>query len=194
LRQIKGELVCTEPFPYMPIYFRQDAEGKKYHDAYFDQFANVWTQGDYAKITQHGGVIIHGRSDTVLNPEGVRIGTAEIYRQVEIIEEVLESIVVGQNWQQDVRVILFVVLRPGLLLSDALIDTIKLQVRTNTKPRHVPPKVIQMSAIPRTISGKIVELAVRKVIHGEQVKNKDALANPWGIRFICESARTFRLS
>lgn len=178
LRQVKGELVCTAPFPCMPIYFWQDPDGKKYHDAYFNQFANVWAQGDYAEITQHGGVIIHGRSDTVLNPGGVRIGTAEIYRQVEVIEEVLDSIVVGQNWQHDVRVILFVVLRPSLLLSERLIATIKQQVLANTTPRHVPAKVIQVSAIPRTISGKIVELAVRKVIHGEEVKNKDALANP----------------
>ncbi len=128
---------------------------------------DVWAHGDYGEITQHGGVIIHGRSDAVLNPGGVRIGTAEIYRQVEIIEDVLESIVVGQNWQHDVRVILFVVLRPGRVLNEALIRTIKQQVRANTTPRHVPEKIIQVSAIPRTISGKIVELAVRKVIHGE---------------------------
>ena len=178
LRQTKGELVCSAPFPSMPIYFWQDHDGKKYHDAYFDQFTNVWAHGDYGEITQHGGVIIHGRSDAVLNPGGVRIGTAEIYRQVEIIEDVLESIVVGQNWQHDVRVILFVVLRPGRVLNEALIRTIKQQVRANTTPRHVPEKIIQVSAIPRTISGKIVELAVRKVIHGEEVTNKDALANP----------------
>jgi len=178
LRQTKGELVCTAPFPSMPIYFWQDHDGKKYHDAYFGQFTNVWAHGDYGEITQHGGVIIHGRSDAVLNPGGVRIGTAEIYRQVEVIEDVLESIVVGQNWQGDVRVILFVVLRQGLVLNEDLIRTIKQQVRANTTPRHVPEKVIQVSAIPRTISGKIVELAVRKVIHGEEIKNKDALANP----------------
>jgi acetoacetyl-CoA synthetase len=178
LRQAKGELVCTAPFPAMPIYFWQDKDGKKYHDAYFGQYKNVWAHGDYGEITEHGGVIIHGRSDAVLNPGGVRIGTAEIYRQVEVVEEVLESIVVGQTWQQDVRVILFVVLRPELVLSEDLIRTIKQQVRSNTTPRHVPAKVIQVSAIPRTISGKIVELAVRKVIHGEAVTNKDALANP----------------
>ena len=178
LRQAKGELVCTAPFPAMPIYFWQDKDDKKYHDAYFGQYKNVWAHGDYGEITEHGGVIIHGRSDAVLNPGGVRIGTAEIYRQVEVVEEVLESIVVGQTWQQDVRVILFVVLRPELVLSEDLIRTIKQQVRSNTTPRHVPEKVIQVSAIPRTISGKIVELAVRKIIHGEAVTNKDALANP----------------
>jgi acetoacetyl-CoA synthetase len=162
----------------MPIYFWQDADGQKYHDAYFGHFDNVWAHGDYGEITQHGGVIIHGRSDSVLNPGGVRIGTAEIYRQVEVIEDVLESIVIGQNWQDDVRVILFVVLRQGLILNEDLIQTIKQQVRANTTPRHVPAKVIQVTEIPRTISGKIVELAVRKIIHGEEVKNKDALANP----------------
>lgn len=178
LRGAKGELVCSAAFPSMPIYFWQDEGGQKYHDAYFGQFDNVWAHGDYGEITQHGGVIIHGRSDAVLNPGGVRIGTAEIYRQVETIEEVLESIVVGQNWQHDVRVILFVVLRQGVMLSDDLIQTIKQQVRANTTPRHVPSKVIQVADIPRTISGKIVELAVKKVIHGEKVNNKDALANP----------------
>ncbi|MFT7177840.1 MAG: acetoacetyl-CoA synthetase [Oceanospirillaceae bacterium] len=178
IRQTKGELVCSAPFPSMPIYFWQDEDGQKYHDAYFGQFDNVWAHGDYGEITQHGGVIIHGRSDAVLNPGGVRIGTSEIYRQVEVIEDVLESIVIGQNWQDDVRVILFVVLRPGLVLTEDLIQTIRQQVRANTTPRHVPAKVIQVAAIPRTISGKIVELAVKKVIHGEKVNNKDALANP----------------
>ena len=178
IRQTKGELVCSAPFPAMPIYFWQDQDGQKYHHAYFGQFDNVWAHGDYGEITQHGGVIIHGRSDAVLNPGGVRIGTAEIYRQVEVIEGVLESIVIGQNWQDDVRVILFVVLRQGLVLNEALIQTIKQQVRANTTPRHVPAKVIQVAAIPRTISGKIVELAVKKVINGEAINNKDALANP----------------
>ena len=178
IRQTKGELVCSAPFPAMPIYFWQDQDGQKYHHAYFGQFDNVWAHGDYGEITQHGGVIIHGRSDAVLNPSGVRIGTAEIYRQVEVIEGVLESIVIGQNWQDDVRVILFVVLRQGLVLNEALIKTIKQQVRANTTPRHVPAKVIQVAAIPRTISGKIVEMAVKKVINGEAINNKDALANP----------------
>lgn len=174
----KGELVCSQPFPSMPIYFWDDADGRKYHDAYFDQFDNIWAHGDYGEITAQGGVIIHGRSDAVLNPGGVRIGTAEIYRQVEAVEGVQESIVVGQNWQDDVRVILFVTLKPDVELTDELITKIKQQIRANTTPRHVPAKVIQVADIPRTISGKIVELAVRKVIHNEVVKNKDALANP----------------
>ena len=176
--QEKGELVCSKPFPSMPIYFWDDADGCKYHDAYFDQFDNIWAHGDYGEITAQQGIIIHGRSDAVLNPGGVRIGTAEIYRQVEAVEGVMESIVVGQNWQDDVRVILFVVLQSEIDLTDTLVNNIKQQVRANTTPRHVPAKVIQVADIPRTISGKIVELAVRKVIHGEPVKNKDALANP----------------
>jgi acetoacetyl-CoA synthetase len=178
ITQTKGELVCASSFPSMPIYFWDDASNEKYHQAYFTQFDNTWAQGDYGEITEHGGIIIHGRSDAVLNPGGVRIGTAEIYRQVEVIEEVIDSIVIGQTWQDDVRVVLFVVLREGTELSGDLIKQIKHQIRTNTTPRHVPAKVIQVAAIPRTISGKIVELAVRKVVHGEAVKNKDALANP----------------
>jgi acetoacetyl-CoA synthetase len=178
IKESKGELVCSEPFPSMPIYFWQDEGGKKYHDAYFGQFNNVWAHGDYGEITSQGGLIIHGRSDAVLNPGGVRIGTAEIYRQVEAIDDVLESIVIGQNWQDDVRVVLFVVLREGLTLNETLISGIKHNIRASTTPRHVPAKVVQVAAIPRTISGKIVELAVRKVVHGEEVKNKDALANP----------------
>ena len=176
--QEKGELVCTKPFPCMPIYFWDDKNGSKYHDAYFDQFDNIWAHGDYGEITAENGVIIHGRSDAVLNPGGVRIGTAEIYRQVEAVAGVQESIVIGQSWQDDVRVILFVVLKPGIQLDDELVKTIKQQIRANTTPRHVPAKVIQVADIPRTISGKIVELAVRKVVHNEAVKNKDALANP----------------
>ncbi|WP_210397728.1 acetoacetate--CoA ligase [Motiliproteus sediminis] len=178
LRQEKGELVCTQPFPSMPVGFWNDPDGEKYHDAYFARFDNIWAHGDYGEITEHGGLIIHGRSDAVLNPGGVRIGTAEIYRQVEKVEGVLESIAVGQNWDDDVRVVLFVVLREGLSLDDALVQTIRQTIRAETTPRHVPAKVIQVAAIPRTISGKIVELAVRKVIHGEEVKNTDALANP----------------
>ena len=176
--QEKGELVCTKPFPCMPIYFWDDKDGRKYHEAYFDQFENIWAHGDYGEITAENGVIIHGRSDAVLNPGGVRIGTAEIYRQVEAVEGVQESIVIGQSWQDDVRVILFVVLKPSMQLDDELVKTIKQQIRANTTPRHVPAKVIQVADIPRTISGKIVELAVRKVVHNELVKNKDALANP----------------
>ena len=174
----KGDLVCTKPFPSMPVGFWNDADGSRYHSVYFDRFDNVWCHGDYVELTEHGGMIIHGRSDAVLNPGGVRIGTAEIYRQVEKIEEVLESIVIGQQWQSDVRVVLFVVLRAGMELDQALIDKIKLQIRSKTTPRHVPAKVIQVSDIPRTKSGKIVELAVRDTVHGKPVKNKTALANP----------------
>ncbi|WP_010323968.1 acetoacetate--CoA ligase [Marinobacterium stanieri] len=174
----KGELVCTHPFPSMPIGFWNDPDGQKYHDAYFDQFDNIWAHGDYGEITAQDGLIIHGRSDAVLNPGGVRIGTAEIYRQVEKVEEVLESLCIGQPWNNDVRVVLFVRLREGVELDEALIDRIRSTIRANTTPRHVPAKVIQVTDIPRTISGKIVELAVRKVVLGEEVKNKDALANP----------------
>ncbi|WP_417532670.1 acetoacetate--CoA ligase [Marinobacterium stanieri] len=174
----KGELVCTHPFPSMPIGFWNDPDGQKYHDAYFDQFDNIWAHGDYGEITAQDGLIIHGRSDAVLNPGGVRIGTAEIYRQVEKVEEVLESLCIGQPWNNDVRVVLFVRLRDGVELDEALIDRIRSTIRANTTPRHVPAKVIQVTDIPRTISGKIVELAVRKVVLGEEVKNKDALANP----------------
>ncbi len=174
----KAELVCTAPFPSMPIYFWQDPGNEKYLDAYFRDYPGVWRHGDYIEITERGGVIVYGRSDATLNPGGVRIGTAEIYRQVETLDEVVESLVVGQNWEDDVRVILFVVLRPGLRLDDDLVRRIRTQIRTNTTPRHVPAKVIQVPDIPRTISGKLVEIAVTKIIHGEEVKNRDALANP----------------
>ncbi len=174
----KGELVCTQPFPSCPIGFFNDADGSKFHSAYFDRYPNVWAHGDYGEITRHGGFIMHGRSDAVLNPGGVRIGTAEIYRQVERIDDVVESIVIGQQWQGDVRVVLFVVLRPGLTLDDSLCATIRQSIRDNTTPRHVPAKILQVQDIPRTISGKIVELAVRNVVHGWPVKNTDALANP----------------
>ncbi len=174
----KGELACTKPFPSMPVGFWNDPQDEKYHAAYFEKFPGVWCHGDYIEITEHGGVIIHGRSDAVLNPGGVRIGTAEIYRQAEQVDEVVESLVIGQQWQDDVRVVLFVKLRAGVALDDALIDKIKRQIRNNTTPRHMPAKVIQVSDIPRTKSGKIVELAVRNVVHGEPVKNKEALANP----------------
>ena len=150
----------------------------KFHSAYFDRFPNVWAHGDYGEITENGGVIIHGRSDAVLNPGGVRIGTAEIYRQVEKVDQVLDSIVVGQDWEDDTRVILFVVLREGVSLNDDIESELRLTIRNNTTPRHVPAKIIQVSDIPRTISGKIVELAVRNVIHDLPVKNTDALANP----------------
>ena len=174
----KGELVCTRPFPSMPIGFWNDPGGKRYHGAYFNKYPNVWCHGDYVELTGHGGMIIYGRSDAVLNPGGVRIGTAEIYRQVEQLEEVLESLVIGQDWNKDVRVVLFVKLREGATLDDALIDKIKNRIRANTSPRHVPAKVLQVADIPRTKSGKIVELAVRNVVHGGAVKNVEALANP----------------
>ncbi len=178
VRGEKGELVCTRPFPSMPIGFWNDPEGEKYHSAYFDRFPNVWCHGDYVELTEQDGIIIYGRSDAVLNPGGVRIGTAEIYRQVEQLESVVESLVIGQEWEGDVRVVLFVRLRDGLTLDDALIDQIKKQIRANTTPRHVPARVVQVADIPRTKSGKIVELAVREVVHNRPVKNKEALANP----------------
>ncbi len=178
LREAKGELVCTRPFPSMPIGFWNDPDGQRFHDAYFAQFDNIWAHGDYGEITRHGGLIIHGRSDAVLNPGGVRIGTAEIYRQVEKVEEVLESLCIGQPWLDDVRVVLFVRLRDGVSLDDALRKRIKDTIRANTTPRHVPAVIVQVADIPRTISGKIVELAVRQVVMGETVRNKDALANP----------------
>ena len=179
----KGELVCTAPFPSMPIYFWKDPGNEKYLDAYFRFFPGVWRHGDYIEITPRGGVIVYGRSDATLNPGGVRIGTAEIYRQVEALDEVVDSLVVGQNWDNDVRVILFVVLRPGLELDEALIKKIKSHIRANTTPRHVPAKVIQVPDIPRTLNGKKVEIAVTKVIHGEEVKNRDALANPEALEY-----------
>jgi len=178
----KGELACTAPFPSMPIYFWNDAKGEKYHNAYFSKFPNIWCHGDHALLTERDGIIIYGRSDATLNPGGVRIGTAEIYRQVEQLPEVLESIAVGQDWDNDVRVILFVRLREGVTLDDSLRDRIKKQIRDNTTPRHVPAKILQVTDIPRTISGKITELAVREVIHGRPVKNTDALANPQALK------------
>ncbi|MCB1777141.1 MAG: acetoacetate--CoA ligase [Candidatus Competibacteraceae bacterium] len=178
VRERKGELVCTRPFPCMPIGFWNDPHGKKYQAAYFERFSDVWHHGDFCEITEHDGLIIHGRSDATLNPGGVRIGTAEIYRQVEKLPEVVESIVVGQDWEGDVRVILFVKLQEGLALDDTLIARIKRTIRDNATPRHVPAKVLQVAEIPRTKSGKIVELAVRNIVHGQPVKNVEALANP----------------
>ena len=182
LRGEKGELACTAPFPCMPVGFWNDPDGSKYKNAYFSKVENVWCHGDHALLTEHDGIVIYGRSDAVLNPGGVRIGTAEIYRQVEQLPEVLESIAVGQEWDSDVRVILFVRLRDGFTLDDALRERIKKQVRTNTTPRHVPAKILQVADIPRTISGKITEIAVRETIHGRPVKNTDALANPQALR------------
>jgi acetoacetyl-CoA synthetase len=182
VRGARGELVCTQPFPCMPVGFWNDADGSRYRAAYFERFPGVWCHGDFCELTGHDGLIIHGRSDAVLNPGGVRIGTAEIYRQVEQLDEVVEALVIGQDWppQQpsDVRVVLFVRLREGLVLDDPLAARIKACIRDNTTARHVPAKVLQVADIPRTKSGKIVELAVRNVVHGQPVKNREALANP----------------
>ena len=174
----KGELVCTRAFPSMPIGFWNDPSGRRYHDAYFARFDNVWCHGDYVEITERGGVIIYGRSDAVLNPGGVRIGTAEIYRQVEQLEEVVEALVIGQQWDGDVRIVLFVILRGGVELEEGLESKIRSHIRANATPRHVPARIVRVTDIPRTRSGKITELAVRDVVHGREVKNKEALANP----------------
>jgi acetoacetyl-CoA synthetase len=178
VRLAKGELVCRNAFPSMPIGFLNDADGNRYHAAYFARFPGLWHHGDFAEWTQHGGMIIHGRSDATLNPGGVRIGTAEIYRQVEQLAEIQESIVIGQPWDNDVRVVLFVILKPDYTLTPALIDRIKKHIREGASPRHVPAKIIAVTDIPRTRSGKIAELAVRDVIMKRDVKNKEALANP----------------
>jgi acetoacetyl-CoA synthetase len=178
VRQEKGELVCTKAFPSMPAGFWNDPDGAKYKAAYLERFDNIWCHGDFAEWTAHGGLVIHGRSDATLNPGGVRIGTAEIYNQVEQLDEVLEAICIGQDWDDDVRVILFVRLAPGVVLTDELTKVIKSRIRTGASPRHVPAKIIAVSDIPRTKSGKIVELAVREIVHGRPVRNKEALANP----------------
>ncbi|MEY9831121.1 acetoacetyl-CoA synthetase [Sinorhizobium fredii] len=178
VRGEKGELVCTKAFPSMPVMFCNDPEGTKYRTAYFERFDNIWCHGDFAEWTPHDGIIIHGRSDATLNPGGVRIGTAEIYNQVEQMPEVAEALCIGQDWQDDVRVILFVRLAPGVVLTEELSQEIKARIRTGASPRHVPAKIIPVADIPRTKSGKIVELAVRDVVHGRPVKNKEALANP----------------
>lgn len=174
----KGELVCTKTFPSQPAFFWGDATGEKYHNAYFAHYPNVWHHGDYVELTEQGGMIIYGRSDATLNPGGVRIGTAEIYRYVEQLDEVLESIAIGQDWDNDVRVVLFVVLQAGYALDEALKQKIRTTIRQHCTPRHVPAKIIPVAAIPRTKSGKIVELAVREVVHNRPVKNTHALANP----------------
>ena len=184
----KGELVCLKPFPSMPIEFWNDPDGSRYRGAYFETYPGVWHHGDFIELTEHGGIIIYGRSDATLNPGGVRIGTAEIYRQVEQLEEVEESIVIGQDWEDDVRVVLFVRLRDGVSLDESLIGTIKTQIRNGCTPRHVPAKVLAVSDIPRTKSGKIVELAVRDVVHGRSVRNKEALANPEALEFFANRA------
>lgn len=174
----EGELVCTAPFPSMPIYFWDDPEGKKYHSAYFDVYPNVWRHGDYIVVTERGGIVMSGRSDTTLNPGGVRIGTAEIYRQVEQLGEIEDSVVVGQNWENDVRVVLFVKMAQGFELSEEIKAKIKTTIRTNASPRHVPAKIIPVPDVPYTLNMKKVELAVKKIIEGKPVLNKDALSNP----------------
>ena len=174
----RGELVCTKPFPSRPVKFWNDIDGRKYHAAYFDRFEGVWAHGDFAEQTLDGGYIIYGRSDATLNPGGVRIGTAEIYRQVDRVNEVLESIVIGQIWESDTRIVLFVKLREGINLTETLADTIKKLIKNNCTSRHVPSKILQVEDIPRTKSGKIVEIPVRDIVHGREVKNKEALANP----------------
>ncbi len=178
VEQQKGELVCVRPFPSAPIGFWNDPDDEKYRAAYFTHYPNIWAHGDYAEITAENGIIIHGRSDAVLNPGGVRIGTAEIYRQVAKLYAVVDSICIGQDWDGDVRVVLFVVLREGVALDDALLGAIRAVIRREATPRHVPAKIVAVSDIPRTISGKIVELAVRNIVHGRAVTNRDALANP----------------
>jgi acetoacetyl-CoA synthetase len=179
----QGELVCTQPFPSAPTGFWNDPDGARYRAAYFERFDGVWAHGDFAELTDEGGLMIHGRSDAVLNPGGVRIGTAEIYRQVESLDEIVESIAIGQNWDDDVRVVLFVILREGLELDEELQQRIRSRIRENTTPRHVPAKIVAVPEIPRTRSGKIVELAVRAVVHGEPVRNTEALANPEALAY-----------
>ena len=178
VKNIKGELVCKKPFPSMPIKFWNDKGDKKYKSAYFEKYPNIWHHGDFAKITSNGGFIIFGRSDTTLNPGGVRLGTAEIYSVVEKFEEIQESIVIGQSWKNDIRIILFVVLNSGYNLTNEIKDKIKKAIRFDASPRHVPSKIIAISEIPKTKNGKLVELAVKHSIEGERIKNLEALANP----------------
>jgi acetoacetyl-CoA synthetase len=179
----QGELVCTAPFPSMPLYFWDDESGKKYHAAYFDRYPGVWTHGDFVEVTKRGGLIMYGRSDATLNPGGVRIGTAEIYPILDDIDTIEDSVVVGQQWHNDVRVILFVKMKPGAMLTDEIRDQVKKAIRTFASPRHVPAKIIAVQDIPYTLNMKKVELAVQKVIHGQEVKNKDALKNPEALDF-----------
>ncbi|MBF0573873.1 MAG: acetoacetate--CoA ligase, partial [Desulfamplus sp.] len=179
----QGELVCTAPFPSMPIYFWNDEDGSRYHSAYFDRYPKIWTHGDFIEITERGGVIMYGRSDATLNPGGVRIGTAEIYRRMEQMKEISDSVVVGQEWNNDIRVILFVTMASGFELNDEIRDKIRSDIRKNASPRHVPAKIIQVPDIPYTLNMKKVELAVKNMIHGKEVKNKDALKNPEALDF-----------
>jgi acetoacetyl-CoA synthetase len=182
----EGELVCTRPFPSRPVQFWNDPDGSRYRSAYFDRFPGVWCHGDWIRRSKHGGYSISGRSDAVLNPGGVRIGTAEIYRQVEQLDWVIESIAVGQDWEDDVRVVLFVKLRDGLELNDTMRDEVRAIIRKNASPRHVPQRIAQVPDIPRTRSGKITELAVRDVIHGRPIKNLGALANPEALEYFAD--------
>ena len=178
IKNSKGELVCKKPFPSMPLKFWNDLGNKKYKSAYFEKYKNIWHHGDFAKVTKNGGFIIYGRSDTTLNPGGVRLGTAEIYSVVEKFKEIQESIVIGQSWKNDVRVILFLVLNEGYKLTEEIKDKIKNEIRINASPRHVPARIIQILDIPKTKNGKLVELAVKQSIEGEEIKNLDALSNP----------------
>jgi acetoacetyl-CoA synthetase len=178
VRGEQGELVCAKAFPSMPVAFWNDPDGEKYFNAYFARFPGIWCHGDFAEITEHGGLVMYGRSDTVLNPGGVRIGTAEIYRVVDELPEIFESVVVGQEWEDDTRVVLFVRLQPGFELDDTLRGRIRRALRTQASPRHVPARILAVPDIPRTRSGKISEVAVREVIHGRPVENVAALANP----------------
>jgi acetoacetyl-CoA synthetase len=188
VRREKGELVCTKAFPCMPLQFWNDPEGAKYQAAYFERFDNIWCHGDFAEWTEHDGIVIHGRSDATLNPGGVRIGTAEIYNQVEQMAEVAEALCIGQDWDNDVRVVLFVRLAEGVSLDDDLKARIKTKIRTGATPRHVPAKIVAVRDIPRTKSGKIVELAVRDIVHGREVKNREALANAEALELYREIA------
>ncbi|MDJ0817866.1 MAG: acetoacetate--CoA ligase [Desulfobacterales bacterium] len=184
----EGELVCCKPFPSMPIYFWEDPDGTKYHKAYFDVYPNIWRHGDYVTVTDRGGVVMLGRSDATLNPGGVRIGTAEIYRQVEQMDDIDDSVVIGQNWNNDVRVVLFVKLAEGVELTDELKNKIKQTIRTNASPRHVPAKIVSVPAVPYTLNMKKVELAVKKVVEGRPVLNKDALSNPEALDYYADIA------
>jgi acetoacetyl-CoA synthetase len=184
----QGELVCTAPFPSVPIGFWGDTDGSRFRATYFARYPHVWWHGDLATITQRGGLIVHGRSDAVLNPGGVRIGTAEIYRQVEKVPEVAEAIAIAQDWQGDVRIVLFVKLRDARTLDEPLEEKIRRTIRSNTTPRHVPAKILQAPDLPRTVNGKLVELAVRNVVHGRPVKNRDALANPEALEYFTDLA------
>jgi acetoacetyl-CoA synthetase len=183
LREEAGDLVCTKPFPSMPISFWADDDGKKYKSAYFMTYQNVWCHGDWVELTERGGMIIYGRSDATLNPGGVRIGTAEIYREVEQFDEVIEGLCIGQFWNDDTRVILFVVMRDGAMLTNVLQDAIRQRILKNCTPRHIPEIIISAPDIPRTKSGKITELAVRDIIEGRPIKNIEALANPESLKF-----------